>query len=287
MKTILGLIGGGDRDEIILRTALAAAVPLLAHLDFLHIHVSAGIAAQYGHVDFAMGAALGNALGELKISAATFSKVAEGHVREFCAGAKIEICDHQTKQNSVTASFREEKDATIERLVLHARHSDLVVLGRSKQTQGLSPHTLEHLVRNCGRPVLVAAISAPQTLTDTVMVCWNKSDNAARAITAAAPMLAKAKRIVFINVAERNDVDTEAIHDLTRQFASHGISVEAQIIPANRSGIASVLSGAAEDCGADLVVMGAYGRSRMRELVFGSCTEALISNIDSPLLLMH
>jgi nucleotide-binding universal stress UspA family protein len=287
MKTILGLIGGGDRDEIILRTALAAAVPLLAHLDFLHIHVSAAIAAQYGRVDFALGAALCNALDKLKINAATFSKVAEGHVREFCAGSKIQICDGQTEQNSVTASFREEKDATIERLVLHARDSDFVVLGRAKQTQGLSPHTLEYLVRNCGRPVLVAATSAPRTLVGTVMVCWNKSDNAARAITAAAPILAKAKRIVFVNVAQCNDVGIEAIHDLTRQFASHGISAEVQIIPAKRSRMASVLSGVAEDCRADLVVMGAYGRSRMRELVFGSCTEMLIRNIDRPLLLMH
>ena len=58
MKTILGLIGGGDRDEVIFRTALAAAVPLSAHLDFLHVHVTAGNAARYNRVEFAMGDAL-------------------------------------------------------------------------------------------------------------------------------------------------------------------------------------------------------------------------------------
>jgi hypothetical protein len=179
MKTILGLIGGGERDEVILRTALAAAVPLSAHLDLLHVHVPAEKAARYSRVEFAMGAALRNAMDELKTKAKTFSEVAASHVREFCAGAKIEICDAPINGNGVTASFREEKDPAIERLTSHAHHSDLVVMGRARQTQGLSPDTLEHLVLNCVRPVLVAATAAPQTLTGTVMVCWKDSGSAA------------------------------------------------------------------------------------------------------------
>lgn len=287
MKTILGLIGGGDRDEIILRTALAAAVPLSAHMDLLHIHVPAEKAARYNRVEFAMGAALRNAMDELKTKAKTFSEVAANHVREFCAGAKIEICEAPTDGKRVTASFREETDPAIERLTSHARHSDLVVMGRARQTQGLSPDTLEHLILNCGRPVLVAATKAPQTFTGTVMVCWKDSGNAARAVAAATPILSNAKRVVFTSVAKRGEGGAEAVHDLARQFAWNGISAAAQVIPANGSGVAGALSAAAEDCGADLVVMGAYGHSRVRELIFGSCTETLIRNADRPILLMH
>jgi nucleotide-binding universal stress UspA family protein len=287
MKTILGLIGGGDRDEIILRTALAAAVPLSAHLDFLHVHVTAVKAARYNRVEFAMGHGLRNALDQLETKAKTFSQVAAEHVREFCAGSQIEICDTPANGKNVTASFREEKDAAIERLTLHARHSDLVVLGRARQTQGLAADTLEHLVLNCGRPVLVAASAAPRTLTGTVMVCWNESGNAARAVAAATPILANAKHVVFTSVAERDEGGTAAVHDLARRFAWNGISTEAQVIPANDSGIPDLLSAAAEDCGADLVVMGAYGHSRVRELMFGSRTEAFIRGADRPILLMH
>jgi nucleotide-binding universal stress UspA family protein len=288
MKTILVLIGGGDRDEVILRTALAAAVPLSAHLDFLHVHVSAGIAAKYdSRVQFAMGAGIQDALDHLETKAKTFSKVAADHIREFCAASKIEICDTLTNRKNVTASFREENDTTIERLIFHARQSDLVVLGRAKQTQGLSPDTLEHLVRNCGRPVILAATAAPQTFTGTVMVCWKKSDNVARAVAAAMPILTNAKRVVFTNVAKRNEGDTKAVHDLARQFVYNGISPDAQVIPVNNIGISGLLSAAAEDCRADLVVMGAYGHSRFRELIFGSCTEALIRDADRPILLMH
>jgi nucleotide-binding universal stress UspA family protein len=287
MKTILGLIGGGDRDEVILRTALAAAVPLSAHLDFLHVHVTAGKAARYSRVEFAMGTALRNAMDKLDTKAKTFSDVAAGHVRELCAGSKIEICDAPTSGKNVTASFREETNAEMDRLIFHARHSDLVVLGRAKQKQGLSPDTLENLVLNCGRPVLLAATSAPRALTGTVMVCWKESGNAARAVAAAAPILTNAKRIVFTSIAERGEAGTEAVHDLARQFARNGISTEAQVIPANGSGIPRSLTAAAEDCGADLLVMGAYGHSRMREFILGSRTEALIRDADRPILLMH
>jgi nucleotide-binding universal stress UspA family protein len=288
MKKLLVLIGGGDRDEVILRTALAAAVPLSAHLDFLHVHVSAGIAAQYdSHVQFALGAGVQNALGHLETKARTFSEIAADHVREFCAASKIEICDTPTSRKDVTANFREENDTTTERLISHARQSDLVVLGRAKQKQGLSPDTLEHLVRNCRRPVILAATAAPKTLTGTVMVCWKKSDNVARAVVAAMPILTNAKHVVFTNVAKRNEGDTEAVRDLARQFANNGISTDVQVVPVNNIGTSGLLSAAAEDCRADLVVMGAYGHSRFRELIFGSCTEALIRDADRPILLMH
>lgn len=288
MKTILALIGGSDRDQVILRTALAAAVPLSAHLDFLHVHVSAGIAAKYdSSVQFARGAGVENALGHLETKARTYSEFAADHVREFCASSKIEFCDTPTNSKNVTASFREEIDTTTERLIFHARQSDLVVLGRAKQKQGLSPDTLEQLARNCGRPVILAATAAPQILTGTVMVCWKKSDNVARAIAAAMPILTNAKRVVFTNVANRHDGNTEAVRDLARQFGNNGLSTEAQVIPANNIRTAGLLSAAAEECGADLLVIGAYGHSRLRELIFGSCTEALIRGVDRPILLMH
>jgi nucleotide-binding universal stress UspA family protein len=287
MKTILVLIGGGDRDQIILQTALAAALPLSAHLDCLHIHVGPGQAARYGRTEFAMGPALRNALEQLGSKAKSFSELAAGNVRDFCERTTVQICDTPGNTGNVTASFRDENDDAPERLTFHARHSDLIVMGRAKQIQGLAPDILETLVLSCGRPMLVAASTAPQNLTDTVMVCWKESANAARAVAASTPILAKAKRVVFTSVVERDQGVTESVQDLARRFAWHGIMTEAQVIPSNGRKIPDVLSTAAEDCGANLVVMGAYGRSRARELIFGSCTEAFIHDADRPILLMH
>ncbi len=287
MKTILTFVGGGDRDPVILRTALAAAIPLSAHLDFLHVHVPATQAARYASTEFASGAALRNALQQLATNANAFSDLAAQNVRDFCASAKIEMCDTPTNGRSVTASFREEQSNALERLTFHARHSDLIVMGRARQKQGLAPNTLAHLVVECGRPILVAATAAPPTLTDTIMVCWKESSNAARAVTAATSILAKARRVVFVSAAERNDGVADALDDLARQFAWTGVAAEVRFIPASRRGIPGALSAAAEECGADLVVMGAYGRSRARELIFGSCTEAFLDGSDKPILLMH
>ncbi len=287
MKTILGLIGGGDRDQIIMRTSLAAAVPLSAHLDFLHVHVTPGVAAKYSRVDFAIGPTIRNALSELDAKANTFSKAAADHVREFCSQANIEFSDIPTNGKNVTASFREETDTTIERLTLYARKSDLVVIGYARQTQGLSPHTLEHLIRNCGRPVLVATGAAPQTLTGTVMVCWKNSENVVRAVAAAMPYLTSAKRVVLTIVADRGKGDITAVHGLEQQLARNRIPTNVQVIPANKGGKSGALLTAANECRADLLVMGAYGHSQIRELIFGSCTEAIIRNADKPILLMH
>ena len=287
MKKILTFVGGGDRDQVIMQTALAAAIPLSAHLDFLHLHVPATQAARYSNTEFASGAALRNAFERLKTHANAFAELAAENVREFCARSQIEMCDAPTSLRSVTASFREEQSNALERLVFHARHSDLIVMGRAKQKQGLAPDTLEHLVLNCGRPILVAATAAPQTLTDTIMVCWKESNNAAHAVSAATPILAKAKRVVFVSVAEQDDGVTAALDDLAQQFAWNGVAAEVRVIPASRRAIPGALAAAAEECGADLVVMGAYGRSRAREFIFGSCTEAFLGGSDRPILLMH
>jgi nucleotide-binding universal stress UspA family protein len=287
MKSILVLIGGGDRDPVIFQTALAAAVPLSAHLEFLHVHVSAGIAAQYDEpVQFAIGAGVGEALDHLESKAKTFSQVAADHVRAFCAASRVEMCDGPTGKQDVTASFREEHDTTTERLIEHIRRNDLVVLGRARQTQGLSPDTLEQLIRNCERPLLVAASEPPQTLTGTIMVCWENSENVARAVAAAMPILAHAKRVVLASVATPDD-HAGAVQDLAQQLIDKGVSADVQVIPTGEAGLSAALAAAAADCKADLVVMGAYGRSWLREMIFGSATDALINDIDRPILLAH
>ena len=287
MKTILVLIGGGDRDQTVFETAMAAARPLSAHLDFLHIHVGAGEAARHTSAEFARGAGLRDALDKLDTKARSFSEVAAGNFRDFCMRWQIEICDTPAGEQHVTASYREETGDSLERLTFHARHCDLVVMGRAKQKQGLPQDTLERLVLVCGRPMLVAATAAPQRLTGTIMVCWKESGNAARAVAAAMPILAKAKRVVFTSVVERDESVVDAVKDLARQFAWNGVATETQIIPAKGRKIPGMLSAAAEECNADLVVMGAYGRSRARELLFGSCTEAFLHHADRPILLMH
>jgi nucleotide-binding universal stress UspA family protein len=249
--------------------------------------VPATQAARYAGLEFATGAALQNAMERLETNANVFSELAAQHFGEFCKNAGIGIGGTPTGGRGVTVGFREDSSNALERLTMHAGRSDLVVMGRMRQRQGLAPATLEHLARHCGRPILVAATAAPHTLTDAVMVCWSEAGGAARAVTAATPILQKAGRVVFVSVARREARVKDTLNGLAGQYSANGAATEVRVVPASGRGLREVLANAAAECGASLVVMGAYGRPRFRELLFGSRTEALLDAIDRPILLMR
>jgi nucleotide-binding universal stress UspA family protein len=287
MKSFLIPIGGSDTDGPLFETALAAARPFSSHLQFLHVHVGPGQAAvNTPHTAFAMGPALSNALRDLDAKAQTRSATAAQHFRDFCTGSGIEICDAPDRAKGVTASWHEEDGHALKRIMFRARHNDLVVVGRARTANGLPADFLEQLLMGCGRPVLIAS-SAPAMPTGTIMVCWKEAAEAARAVNAAMPFLIHAKRVVIVGVAENDDDIGAALSDLARQLAWNDIRSEIRTIIPNGLAVPGLLSSAAQDCGADLVVLGAYGRSRMHELLFGSCTQSVIGNADRPVLLMH
>jgi nucleotide-binding universal stress UspA family protein len=285
MKTILTFVGGGERDAVILETALAAARPLSAHLDCLHAHVPSGLAARHDTLDYAHGDGLKNALDRLRDDSDTYSRVAETHVRDFCSGAGIEMCDVPTGAQRVTARFFEEASNELACLRSHASQRDLVVMGRLRQKQGLAQDTLEHIIRESGRPVLAAGRAAPKSLTETIMVCWKDEKSTRTAVAAAAPLLAKARRVLFVSVSKRENGLAAKMAATAREVA--GLDAQVKVIPPNPSGIPDTLATAAEECGADLLVMGAYGCSRGREILFGSCTDKLLARTDRPVFLRH
>ena len=288
MKSILVPIGGSATDGALLETALAAARLFSGHLHFVHVHIGAGeAAANIPHTGFAMGPALANALEELEKEAETRSAEAARHVRDFCARANIEFRDAPAKTSGVTASWNEENGHALKRIMSYARHCDLVVLGRARRPNGLSDDFISRLLVGCGHPVLIANASQPRTLTDTIMVCWRETTEAARAVGAAMPFLINAKRVVVVSIAERNEDLAASVAAVVRHLEWNGVSAEAQVIIANSGSAPRLLSATAQSCGADLVVLGAYGHSQLREELFGGCTQAFIRNADRPVLLMH
>ena len=161
MKSVLVPIGGSDTDASLFETALAAARPFSSHLNFLHIHVGPGqAAANTPHAEFAMGPALSNALRDFEAQAKARSAAAAQHFRDFCLRSSVEICDVPASAKGVTASWQAEGGHALRRIMFHARHNDLVVVGRAKTANGLPADFLEELLLGCGRPVLIAS-SAP------------------------------------------------------------------------------------------------------------------------------
>jgi len=295
MKSFLVPVGGADSDDSVLATAMATARPFAAHLNFLHVQVAAGQAAMHSpHADFATGPALRGALADLESEAKVRTSAAEQHVRDFCIRSNIAILDASGRiplagdgKMEVTASWRVEENDAFRRILFHARHNDLIIVGRAKKPNGLPPDFTELLLVGCGRPILIASATAPRTLTGTIMVCWKESAEASRAVTAAMSLLRKAECVIFASVAEASDGNRESMDEIARQCAWNGIAVETKIIAPDGRPVQDVLAAAARACEADLIVMGAYGHSRLREMLFGGCTRAFISSANKPVLLMH
>jgi nucleotide-binding universal stress UspA family protein len=288
MKTILVPVGGSDADAHVLETALALARPLAAHLDFLHVNVTPGEAAVHTpHVEFARGAGLAKALDALKEKAEQRAAAAQRNVAGFCGRHGIDMTQAPCLAPSVTAHFSLDDGEPIERLVFHARHHDLVVMARAAALDGLPRDRLETLLIACGRPLLVTPAGGSMRELGTALVCWKETRDAARALSAAMPLLARARRVVVVSVAENGRAPRAALDEVVASLGWHGIAAQGHLVERAGHSTADALFATARTHGADLMVMGAYGHRHLAQVLFGGCTQSAIEGAPCPVFLVH
>jgi nucleotide-binding universal stress UspA family protein len=284
MAVILVPAGGGESDVAVFETALAAAKPLSAHLRFFHVHVRPGEAAEHTpHAGFAIGPAVRNELDRLRLQSEVRARTALRHFEEFCGNSGIPV-GNSGAADSVSASWCEEEGPSTTCLMRRARHCDFIVMGRQTRPNGLRPDCLEQLLLGCGRPIIVAPRQPPTTLIGTTMVCWKESAEAARAVAAAMPYLMKSRQVLLISIADAPDNEAD---DLAEYLGWHGIRPEVRQVRRKTGSTAELLAKVAQESKVDLLVMGAYGHSRMREIMFGGCTQAFIRNAEAAVLFAH
>jgi nucleotide-binding universal stress UspA family protein len=288
MKTILVPTSGSETDRAVFATAIAAARPFGAHLEFLHICLTPGEAAPFvPHVDFARGAALHSAMRHIEVDQERRLATARRHFKELCENHSIPILETPERALGLTATWEEALDAPLERIVQRARHCDLVVLGRHSRPDGLPREFIESVLVEIGRPVLLAPSCAPEHVTGTVVVCWKETPEAARALSAALPLLAKSKRVVILSIEDPKKTSLQDGVDVVRHLAWHGVVAEARCVPSDGRTTAEQIETLASEYSADLLVMGGYGHGRVQELIFGGCTQHFLEHGERPILLMH
>jgi nucleotide-binding universal stress UspA family protein len=289
VKSILVPTSGSLTDTAVFATALAVARPLGAHLDFYHICLSTGEAAtQAPHLDFCMGSALHKALDFVESREEQLAANATAHFNSFCTKHCVDICEVPVASDAVSASWLEEKDGAAGSLVLHARHSDLVVLGRPHHVDYMPTMLIEDLLTGCGRPIVIAPETPPNSMTGTIVVGWKETPESARALGAAYPLLEKAKHVVLLHIAEEDSGSQKFLAHLARQLKWHGISVEPRVIPNHsKENLSAQLTRVATELHADLLVVGGFGHGRLRELIFGGVTQSLLENADLPVFMMY
>jgi len=171
-----------------------------------------------------------------------------------------------------------------------ARRFDLAIVGQSEpDSSSVEDIIAENTLFASGRPqILVPYIQKAPLKLDKVMLCWDGSRQAARAIGDAMPLLVKSQRVeVVIVTNERGKEDEIEGADMAQHLARHGLKVTIHRISGGGIDVADGLLSHAADSGADFMVMGGYGHSRLREFVLGGVTHSILRSMTIPVLMSH
>lgn len=171
-----------------------------------------------------------------------------------------------------------------------ARRFDLAVVPQAKPKENAVEAMIsESALFESGRPVIIVPYiqKAPIKL-DRIMVCWDGSKPAARAMADAMPLLERAKNVEVVTVANKRGERDEIGHaDIVQHLARHGLKVEVARIMRGDLDVGDALLSHSVDVGADFMIMGGYGHSRLREFVLGGVTRDILRTMTLPTLMSH
>jgi nucleotide-binding universal stress UspA family protein len=190
----------------------------------------------------------------------------------------------------ITLSWQEIEGDPVADTIVAARYSDLIVLARAPKDAAFDADSIASILVRSGRPLLLVPEKPLQTIGLHIAIAWKETAEAARAVTAAMPLLSRAKRIAVISAKEAalaSPRDLGPAARLAEQLAHHGFSPDARDVAIAEQPVSKVLIQTAHEFGADLLIMGAYSHSRFRELVFGGFTRQVLLACDLPVLLLH
>jgi len=176
---------------------------------------------------------------------------------------------------------------------LQSRYSDLVVIGQTDVDEPSSstlPDFPEFVVMNSGRPVLIVPYTGTyETVASRVLIAWDASTSATRAVTAALPLLKRSENVdvVVFNADSRGDAHGEQPGaDIGLYLARHNVKVNV-VRQKTDIDVGNALLSIATDLGSDMIVMGGYGHSRFREILLGGVTRTVLQSMTVPVLMSH
>lgn len=262
------------------RTEIAASLAL-AH----HAHLR-GLAPT-GLVNLPAG------VSQLASGSPNYLELAQASLNER-AGALVREFEQRVRAIGVESfDGRIDEDDTVPSLVQHAGVHDLVVLGqtdRSAPSATLEIAAAEQVLMHGGTATLVVpAVGRYERIGQNVMVAWNATRESARALHDAMPLLQRARLVHLICLERESDlrhVTRLQVNDARDWLVRHGVELHIHQ-ESVRGDVGEALLLRAEDLGADLVVMGGYGHSRMAEFLLGGVTRRLLAQMTMPILLSH
>ena len=211
-------------------------------------------------------------------------KTARAAVARFEQAAKRAGISAETRTISASLAGAADKIGSI------GRRFDLIIVGQPDRQKPTADQVIdEGVLFGSGRPVIfVPFIQKGAAKLDRVMICWDGGRAAARAVGDALPILKKAKQVEVVIVADKPSKPDEVPGaDLGQHLARHGLKVDVKRVTSPDIDVPSTILSHASDSSADMIVMGGYGHSRLREFVLGGATRGLLEAMTVPVLMSH
>ncbi len=276
IRRILVPLAGAAPDRTALATALLAAVRFRAHVVGLHVRTDSRDVAPLAGEGLS-GAMIEEMMAATDREGGRRSEAVRAMFAEIVAGQGLRTGPSGLGQAEATADFTALVGREEDLVARLARLADLTVVAHPATTDVSSSNALHAVLFDSGRPVLIASRTQPQSIGTRVCVAWNGTAEASAAIMGLMPWFGGVSAVQVLHAAEYQRRGPPA-SDVIEYLALHGVRAELALFrPANREVGAGLLA-AASDFGADLLCMGAYSHSRLRQLVLGGVTRHVLEH---------
>lgn len=286
VNTILCPLSGAEQARAVLDTGFSLAAKLSAHLEVLHVRPDSKDTVPL--LGEGMSVAMVEDMIELaEKEAGERAQRARAMFDEAVRKYGVEICDKPAGRPDASCALVEETGREDEIVARRGRLNDVIVVARpTAESDVTSTLTLNAAVFETGRPVFVVPPGGAELKTDRIAISWNGSAQSAKAVSNAIRLLEKAKHVRVLTV-DSPATSAARAHELANYLEWHGISPDTHTFEAGPKSVGERLLEEVKDANADLLVMGAYTHSRMRQLILGGVTRHVLENAEIPLLMAH
>lgn len=283
---ILVPVTGGPRDTAVLAHAIAAARPFNAHVVVYFVRPDLSETLAF-FTDGVSGVVVEEVVRATQDAGDEAAKRIASSIAASCKAADIEHVTHPRRSDRVTLSLQEVQGSFGDQLASAARLADLIVFGplREGDQAGLADAFVQVLVET-DKPVLRSTDQTPTSLGRRIAIGWDGKTAAAQAMSAAIPYLQRADSVEVLSV-QRAPLRTNATEGVKDYLQLHGVASTERLIDAGSKRIGQVLLDAASEGGADLLVVGGYGRGRLRESIIGGTTRHVIAHAGIAVFMVH
>ena len=269
IKTILVPIGHDAGAEKRIEFAAELANKYDAHIQALHVLTPAGDMFKYTPVEAYTAEAFDQYERDLQLEAEKYREKYEKQLKS--AGVRYDWCQQQGNM--------------LDFLNLHSRTADLTILTQKGDTLDDIMGVMNDFIIESGIPAIIIPETGASVDYKNILVAWDGGQQCAKATHDAVPILKNAEKVTVLTIAEdKKNQLPEA--DICVKLARHGINAEALTVT-DANSISKCIVETADNVGADLIVAGAWGHRRLREIIFGGVTKSLLSNQKHSIYLSH